>query len=302
MDTTLKGAFRAPTLRLLGPLIKLLLEQGVGAGDFIQFVKTAYIRAACEVGREKFGELTPNVSRVMMLTGLTRPDIVKLLKASDGQAPENLKGRQRAERILAGWWRDPDFQTRRTGQPAVLPFAGSDRSFTALCGRYSGNEAIAPTLRDELIRKGVVRRRSDGRLEVLRRDYADVRLDAEGIAELGERANEVLEALIFNLKSPIRPRVVRRVINVRLHRDWMRRVQPDSERQVDLVADTLDRALNVPERTAEPNARPEDVVQFGYAFYEIFKEGSAGESDIPPDSVDSSGDTRRATKRERKKK
>ena len=50
MSEGLKRALRAAALRFLGPWVKLLLEAGVGVGEFTSWVKVAYVRAARERG------------------------------------------------------------------------------------------------------------------------------------------------------------------------------------------------------------------------------------------------------------
>ena len=46
MSDPLKGAVRAAVLRLLEPLMKLLLDAGLGVGDFIGLAKVAYFGLA----------------------------------------------------------------------------------------------------------------------------------------------------------------------------------------------------------------------------------------------------------------
>src|SRR5437879_7105401 len=75
MRESLKAAVRSAVLRLLDPLVKWLLEAGMGVGDLLPLVKIAYVRAAREQGRRSSGELKrPNASRISVVTGLTRAD------------------------------------------------------------------------------------------------------------------------------------------------------------------------------------------------------------------------------------
>ena len=59
--------------------------------------------------------------------------------------PEPERGGQRAERVLQGWWKDPDFLDSN-GEPLKLPLRGPRRSFAALVKRYAGD----PRVRDAL--------------------------------------------------------------------------------------------------------------------------------------------------------
>src|SRR5882672_7500478 len=101
MSESLKAAVRSAVLRLLDPLVKWLLEAGMGVGDLLPLVKIAYVRAAREQGRRSSGELTrPNASRISVVTGLTRAEVANIL-AADAAEPTHDRGRQRAERVLS---------------------------------------------------------------------------------------------------------------------------------------------------------------------------------------------------------
>src|SRR5215471_10440626 len=120
MSESLKAAVRAAVLRLLDPLVRWLMKAGVGIGDLIPLVKIAYVRAAREQGLTSGTDLVrPNTSRIAVLTGLTRREVRSILAAAT-EEPVHDRGRQRAERVLAGWWNDPSFQDS-LGRPAALP-------------------------------------------------------------------------------------------------------------------------------------------------------------------------------------
>src|SRR6267378_3126885 len=87
MSESLKAAIRAAVLRLLEPLVKWLLEAGVGVGDLMALVKIVYVRAARDQGRASGTELMrPNVSRIAVVTGLTRIEVASILASSDAEA------------------------------------------------------------------------------------------------------------------------------------------------------------------------------------------------------------------------
>src|SRR5215469_17665859 len=102
MSESLKRAVRTAMLRLLAPLAELLLDAGIGVGEFASLVKLAYVRAAeRRVGAGRDGR--PNASRIAVLTGLTRVDVAAILKSAEGEPPPSSdRGRQRAERVLSG--------------------------------------------------------------------------------------------------------------------------------------------------------------------------------------------------------
>jgi hypothetical protein len=276
MSESLKSAIRAAVLRLLDPLVKWLLEAGIGVGDLLNLVKIAYVRAAREQGLLAGAEQQrPNASRIAVVTGLTRAEVASILAAGDADRPHD-RGRQRAERVLSGWWNDPNFQDG-SGTPAVLPLQGSRRSFAALVRRYSGERWRVATILDELLRVKAVRRLPDGRLEALSRTYATVRWDPDGVTAFGEQLGEHCATLLHNLKFPARARYVRRVLNARLDPRYVPMLSRDLEQQADVLADSVDDALNDPKQTLEGDRSATGAASLGIAFYvfEVSEEADA---------------------------
>lgn len=246
MSESLKDAVRSAVLRLLDPLVKWLLAAGIGVGDFVTLVKIAYVRAAREQGRDSGAERArPNASRIALVTGLTRVEVATILAGEHAERPHDLGRRQRAERVLSGWWNDSTFQDRR-GEPAVLPVRGSRRSFAALVARYSGGTWRVRTILEELLRVRAVRRLPDGRLKALSRTYATVRWDPEGVAAFGEHLAELCSTLLHNLNSPERSYAVRRVLNARVNPRYVPMLRRDLEQEVGVLADSVDHTLNDP--------------------------------------------------------
>lgn len=269
MSESLKTAAHAAILRMLDPLVRLLLAVGIGVGDFMAIVKVAYVRAARDEGREKHGELRPNMSRISVVTGLTRGEVAAVLAADSNERRTSDRGRHRAERVLSGWWNDPDFQTP-VGEPAVLPISGSKRSFTELVKRYSNEPRVTPIL-DELLRVNAVRRLADGTLKAISRTYATVRWNPDGIASLGEQLSEHCTTLLYNLEHPGQLRFVRRVVNAQLDPLYRPMLVRDIQEQLEGTADSIDDALNDRRATVTPVRGGREAVRLGVAMY-VFEE------------------------------
>ena len=267
MSESLKGAVRSAVLRLLDPLVKWLLAAGIGVGDFVTLVKLAYVRAAREQGRESGAELArPNASRIALVTGLTRVEVANILAGEHPERPHDLGRRQRAERVLSGWWNDSTFQDSR-GDPAVLPVRGSRRSFAALVARYSGGTWRVRTILEELLRVKAVRRLPDGRLKTLSRTYATVRWDPEGVVAFGEHVAELCATLLHNLNFPASPYSVRRVLNVRVNPRYVPMLRRDLEQQVAVLADSVDHTLNDPAHSVRGKEAPTEAASLGLTVF-----------------------------------
>jgi hypothetical protein len=269
VSESLKAAINAAILRMLGPVVRLLLSAGIGVGDFMAIVKVAYVRAARDQGRERRGELRPNASRIAVVTGLTRGEVAAMLAADTDERRTSDRGRHRAERVLSGWWNDPDFQSP-DGDPAILPISGSRRSFKDLVKRYSNEPRVTPIL-DELLRVNAVRRLPDGSLKALSRTYATVRWNPAGIASLGEQLAEHCSTLLHNLEHPGQPRLVRRIVNAQLDPLYRPMLVRDIQEQLDAAAESIDDALNDRRATVTPVRGGREAVRLGVAMY-VFEE------------------------------
>lgn len=261
MSESLKSAVIAAVLRLLVPLAKLLLDAGVGVGEFHLLAKRAYVRAA----RERSDETRPNVSRISALTGIGRGEVTRILHTPSTEEPTAERGRHRAEHVLHGWWHDAEFLDA-AGRPLALPLHGPKRSFTALIKRYAGDPRLA-TLLEELTRVKAVRQREDGRLEVLSRSFVTARWDAQGIAAVGDRAHDLLETLVHNLKHPNLPRYERFVVSHEVQPRYVPMLLRDVTQQADVLADAFQDALNDPTHTVKPGKGVQDARRVGLAIY-----------------------------------
>jgi len=138
MSDIIKSAIKFAVLRMLEPLARLLIEAQIGAGEFHQLAKQAYVRAA----RKADAKARENYSQMAVTTGLTRAEVTRIVKALDA-APnpahpllqfERSLGATRAERVIRGWWTDSEFLDDR-GRPAKLPLRGPRGAFAALVER-----------------------------------------------------------------------------------------------------------------------------------------------------------------------
>jgi hypothetical protein len=264
MSEPLKVATHRAILRILSPLARLLLKVGMGAGEFQRLVHQAYDQAARDAATEVGAVDRPNVTQIAVQTGLSRIEITRILESEGEEQPESDRGRQRAERVLGGWWTNPDFHDAQ-GSPALLPLHGRV-SFEALVNRYSGEPRTAAILK-ELLRVRAVRRLSDGRVQALSRSVASIRFDPDGIMMMAEQTAEHLETLLYNAEHPSRPRFAKRVVNTRLAERHIARLVRDIEQQLDTVGDAIDDEINDPQVTVTSGDNPARVRELAVTFF-----------------------------------
>jgi Family of unknown function (DUF6502) len=184
--------------RILDPLASLFLRLGVGAGEFATLCKISYVQAAAEMNRLANGRV--NRSRIAVVTGLTRPEVARLLAPKTSRVTQRVWHRHRAARVLDGWYSDPAFKGKRS-QPIALPLKGSRSSFEALVRKYAGDipvKAVLQVLSDasaiSTTRAGLVRAK--------RRQIAWRQYHPQAVEEIGKKAERYLRVLLHNLEHP----------------------------------------------------------------------------------------------------
>jgi len=183
---------------LLAPLVDLLLRLGVSAGDFSALSKAVYVNRAAEHVRASSGR--SSISRVAIVTGLTRAEVTKLLKSAGSNAEARSYQRHRADRVVHGWRTDPEFCSK-DGHPRALPLKGPVRSFASLVKKYSGDIPMRAML-DQLVSTHLIVKARDGTIRLSRRPSVGSRHVTGSIRQIGEQVGVLVGALIHNLDAP----------------------------------------------------------------------------------------------------
>lgn len=198
MGDSVRTGILAAYRRLMEPLVRILIRNGVSYGEFAELLKTLYV----ETAERHFAipDRKPSQSRLAILTGLTRKEIAKQ-KAVIAQggivAHSNLN---RVNRVLTGWHTDGEF-TGPYGLPVELPFESKEAvSFAELVRRYSGDMAPRAML-DELLRVGAVEMVSNGSFKALTRAYVPENLHPDGLERVGEVVRNFINTAEFNMEK-----------------------------------------------------------------------------------------------------
>jgi len=142
----------AAALRVMAPLVKLLLHEGVTYPRFASALKTTFLEAA--PGVLEAGSARVNDSSVSTLTGVHRKDVREWRTV--GQPLPQAKTLSAVTEVFTRWANDPAYCDQQ-GHPRVLDRVGGPHSFEALAASVS-NDVHPHTLLRELIRLGVARR------------------------------------------------------------------------------------------------------------------------------------------------
>ncbi len=196
---SLKRGVIASCRRILAPLTRILIRFGIGAGELNALVEQEYVKSAVRQLAQS-GELVTS-SRIAIITGLPRNIVGGIVESLDEESTRRVGSLiQRAQRVLTGWYEDPEFQTRE-GDPLVLEVTGSGKSFEMLVDRYVGGGVRASGVLKELVATAAVKMTRDGAVRAMRRSAAAGGADPETVQQLGEFTNALLGAFEHNLTS-----------------------------------------------------------------------------------------------------
>jgi hypothetical protein len=163
----------------LSPIAAVMLQGELSAALLVRAAKLAYLRAA--VSEMELNGWRANVSRLSVITGMTRKEVASLLKGKSDVASDSGSKRlleHRAIRVLRGWTSDPLYKTRM-GRPLDLPLEGDEgRTFASLVRAYAGDVTPISVLR-ELERLNAITRTRSGQLRPRIRG-ADTNVNSSG--------------------------------------------------------------------------------------------------------------------------
>lgn len=198
--------------QLLKPLVRIMLRYGFSFREFNNLAKEVFVDVCYDDFTLEGRKMT--ASRVAVLTGLDRKEIVKLINHRDDLIEAGKQPINRAARVIGGWLQDKDYQDKQ-GQPKTIPLKGDGISFQSLVGKYGGDITFGPIL-DELLRINAVESDNNQNLTLLAEGYLPLSDEVEKLKIIGVSAKDLLTTIDYNLKSPKHPRFQREVVYVNL--------------------------------------------------------------------------------------
>jgi len=254
MSDALRATLAAAIRRLLRPLVRILLRNGVPFGVFSDHAKQVYV----EVAEREFSVpgRKPSVSRVSVLTGLTRKEVSRLKRAGDAAAAP-VERYNRAARVISAWVREPDYHDR-SGRPALLPIESDDAErpgFADLVQRFGGDVPTRAVL-DELERVEAVSRTRDGRLRLTARAYVPRTGEEEKLAILGSDVADLVESIDHNLTHPPAEAFFqRKVAYDNLVSESLPAIRRDASTRAQKLLEHLDRKMAGKDRDSHPEVK-----------------------------------------------
>ncbi len=185
--------------RILDPLVRLLLRFDISHSEFSEISKRSYVDMAYKYFSLPKRKMT--FSRISVLTGLTRKEIVRLTKIKeDDVITKKTKGSiNRATLVIGGWLQD-EMMLDHNKQPKVLPLKGEGASFETLVSRYSG-DVTARAILDELVRINAVEVKKNKTVKLLIHAYIPKSDEIAQLELVSKHTGDVMGTSIHNITS-----------------------------------------------------------------------------------------------------
>lgn len=249
METQTQHTLRAAVVKLMRPLVRILLRNGISFRQFSDLVRWVYV----DVAIEEFGiqGKKQTDSRVSVITGLSRKEVrqVKTMQPPMDQAEVDTYNR--AARVIAGWRKDPDY-TAEDGSPKDLSLENDDQSFAELVKQYSGDVPPRAVL-DELERVGCVARTKDRNIRLTADAYVPSGDTPAILSILGTDVSDLVSTIDTNLGAPKNGGFFqRKVAYDNLPVEAAEKFRRLSARESQKLLDRMDRWLSQHDRDTRP--------------------------------------------------
>lgn len=196
MDQTIQSILSENALKILRPLVRVLMRNGMPSGSLEELVRKAYVDEAYAVGKKN--QVKTTISSVSAQTGLSRKEVKRLLELDNTPHTDIEQKYNRGVRVISGWINDKKF-TDNNGQPKSLPLDENTNSFSALIKQYSGDIPTKAML-DLLIAAECVQVKNN-EVQLIKHAYIPGKDSAEIINILGTDTNELINTIDYNLTA-----------------------------------------------------------------------------------------------------
>lgn len=198
MPDNVKRALSLSLQRLLRPLVRIMLREGITYPHFAAISQMAFVESAAKDFSGKAARA--NVSSLCALTGMSKTEIKSAIVEK-----EKFEDRDSSEvsnpfaRVLHGWHNDRDY-VGPYGFPVDLPFVGSPLSFTNLTTRHAKGVSPEVVLK-ELRRVEAVSEVGANIWKPLQQEYIEPKLTVENLSRMAMLVESLLSTLENNTSN-----------------------------------------------------------------------------------------------------
>ena len=193
MRSQIQDALLSALEAILRPIVKLLLQSGIGYSEFAAVAKLVFVQVATD-DYMKRGR-PANFSQVSAMTGISRKEVSRIRKREPGERWTPNMEASPVNTILHEWHFDRDFSDG-AGTAKTLPFEGP-LSFSTLVARYAGD--IPPgAMRATLEKARVLSQTGDGLLSVIQPYFYSRTFDEDSVRRLAFSIGNLGSTLVYN--------------------------------------------------------------------------------------------------------
>jgi hypothetical protein len=199
-----RGLAISALLQLFEPLTDFVIDAGLSTSDLYSIVRQAAVRRVAAQQIEVSRRI--NISGIAATTGISRSEISRILKISKKDEKLVDSRQQSTNRILAAWHEEPRFTTPN-GEPADLKIYGRGPTFDLLVKRHGLGIPTRAVL-DELVRAHAVDLLPSQKIRAKASLAVHSGISPQMIKAFGDRAAELIDTLVSNMRSPDKPRFI----------------------------------------------------------------------------------------------
>ena len=198
MPDNVKTALSMSIRRLLRPLARIMLREGLTYSQFTSIAQMAFVESAAKdfVGKE----MRSSASSICALTGMTSAEVSNVIVAQERfDSSELLEVSNPFARVLHGWHNDRDY-VGPYGFPVDLPFESGTLNFTNLTSRHADGVSPQVVLK-ELQRVGAVTEVGFNVWKPLKQEYIEPSLTPENLGRMARLVESLLSTLENNTRG-----------------------------------------------------------------------------------------------------
>jgi Family of unknown function (DUF6502) len=225
LPRSLKQHFATAVYRMLRPVVRHVIAQGITYPALVQMLKEIYIDVAEQDFALSFKRQTD--SRLALVTGLNRKEISRLRRLRSPQRATVEVEDSLVTHVIGRWMADAPYAAA-DGTPLRLPY-DSDRSKTPTFARMVRDLGVDIPVRsvlDELLRQGAVELLANGDVQL--RQEANIPAAEDAAAKLtflGTDPAELFSTIMHNIEHPDAPRLQRKVSYDNIGADALREIR-----------------------------------------------------------------------------
>ena len=230
---------RSTISRVLDPLVKFAIDAGISVKEIEELLRGRAVQVVANKQTEKRNRL--NLSGIAATTGLSRTEVAKILKGSTSESKHDKQSNQLTNRVLRAWHEDPKY-IDSSRKPLTIDIFGRGVSFESLVRSY-GRGIPVRALLDELIDTDAVEIIGDEMVRA-KSNIAILRgLQPKMIESFGDRAAELLESMLENLRETAQPKFVGTVEARNVHPDTVALIRREVTKRGPIFLLDIERSL-----------------------------------------------------------